>query len=408
MASIWSVARQELLATLRDRRTLSSTILVPLLLIPLFTVGLPLLLASLFGGQAQTRQTVGVVGTLPPALRAQLTQDSPEEKGVRLTKITDPTAAVQRGEVDAALKVQSALPSVAGTSGTLQLFYKVGNLRAESGAAGKVRSAVAAYNKNLVGQKLAELKLSLALLTPIQLSTVNASNAAEASSGALAFIIPLFLLQFILAGATAAATDSTAGERERGTFEALLATPTPRRTLLLGKLTATTLTALTAAAFSVLGLSLSAPLALLVTPTGQSASQSATQQAFGGSLALGAGSLAAILLTATTSALLISALLLTLSLFARSVREAQTYIAPLTLLIVLPATLLQFADFLKTGTLIYAVPLVGSMLVVLDTVKGALTTPHLLLSLAGNLLASALLTVVATRLFGREGVAFRS
>ena len=66
VASVWTVARQELLATLRDRRTLSSTVLVPLLMIPLFTVGLPLLFGTLFGGQAQTRQTVGVVGSLPP------------------------------------------------------------------------------------------------------------------------------------------------------------------------------------------------------------------------------------------------------------------------------------------------------------------------------------------------------
>ena len=407
MASVWTVAKQELLTTLRDRRTLTSTILVPLIMIPLFTVGLPLLFGTLFGGQAQTRQTVGVVGSLPAALRSQLTHDSKDEKGVRLIAVTDPTAAVRNEEVDAALKVQSALPSQAGTSGELQLFYKVGNLKAESGAASKVKSAVAAYNKALVGEKLAELKLNPALLTPIALSTVDASNAAEASSGQLAFIIPLFLLQFILAGATATATDSTAGERERGTLEALLATPAPRSTLLIGKLLATTLTALIATGFSVLGLSLSAPIALLITPAGQSTAQSATQQAFGGSLALGLGGLGAVLITAASAALLISALLLTLSLFARSVKEAQTYIAPLTLLIILPATLLQFADFLKTTAVLYAAPLIGSMLVILDTVKGALSGPHLLLSLGGNVLLAAVLTLIASRLFGREGVAFK-
>ena len=204
------------------------------------------------------------------------------------------------------------------------------------------------------------------------------------------------MLQFILAGATATATDSTAGERERGTLEALLATPAPRSTLLMGKLLATTLTALIAAGFSVLGLCLSAPIALLVTPAGQSTAQSATQQAFGGSLALGLGGLGAVLITAASAALLISALLLTLSLFARSVKEAQTYIAPLTMLIVLPATLLQFADFLKTTAVLYAAPLIGSMLVILDTVKGALSGPHLLLSLGGNVLLAAVLTLIAS------------
>ncbi len=407
MISLWTVTRQELLSTWRDKRTLSSSILVPLLVIPLITVGLPLLMSNLIGGQKDRQQTVGVVGTLPPELRAELL--GPTGHNVRLVQLEHSKAAVQSGQADAVVEVKTPLPTQAGTgqTGQLSLYYKVGNLKAESGAAGKVTAAVERYNRVLVGRKLHSLGLDDSLLTPVKLQKVDASNPAESSSGALAFIIPLFLLQFILAGATAAATDATAGERERSTFEALLATPAPRSTLLLGKLLATTLTALTAAAFSVLGLTLSAPLALLLTPAGQGAAQKATQAAFGGSLQLGLGGLGALLLTAAASALLISALLLTLSLFARSVREAQTLIAPLSLLIVLPATLLQFADFLHTSPLLYTLPLVGGMLSILDTVKGVLTTEHLLLSLSGNVLAAALLGAVAVRLFGREGVAFR-
>lgn len=405
MSLLWTVTRQELLTTWRDKRTLSSSILVPLLVIPLLTVGLPLLMGSLIGGQKDRQQTVGVVGTLPPELRAELLGKGGHN--VRLLAVTDPKAAVQGGQADAVVVVKAPLPTQAGDSAQAELYYKVGNLKAESGAAGKVRDAVESYNRTLVARKLAALGLPESVLTPVKLKVLDASNAAESSSGALAFIIPLFLLQFILAGATAAATDAAAGERERGTFEALLSTPAPRVTLLLGKLAATTLTALSAAAFSVLGLTLSAPLAVLLTPAGQGAAQKATQAAFGGSLQLGAGDFAGLLLVVAASALLISALLLTLSLFARSVREAQTLISPLSLLIVLPATLLQFADFLHASPLLYALPLVGGMLAILDTVKGVLTPAHLALSLAGNLLTAGILTALAVRFFGRESVAFR-
>lgn len=408
MSLLWAVTRQELTATWRDKRTLSSSILVPLLVIPLITVGLPLLIATLVGGQREREQVVGVVGTLPPELRAELLKGSTKAggKGVRLTPVTDAVSAVQRGQADAVI-VAHNLPTNTERSGNLKLFYKVGNLKAESGAAGKVTAAVSSYNRLLAQRKLREVGLDERLLQPVKVQTVDASNAAESSSGALAFIIPLFLLQFILAGATAAATDAAAGERERGTFEALLSTPAPRRTLLLGKLLATTITALSAAAFSVLGLTLSAPLAVLLTPAGQASAQKATQAAFGGSLQLSLGGLAGLLLVVAASALLISALLLMLSLFARSVREAQTLISPLSLLIVLPATLLQFADFLHASPLLYAVPLVGGMLAILDTVKGVLSPAHLLFSVAGNLVASLLLIMLSLRFFGREGVAFR-
>ncbi|MEW6422522.1 MAG: ABC transporter permease, partial [Deinococcota bacterium] len=96
---IWRVASRDLLSTLRDRRTLISTILIPLLLIPLFTLGMPLLLGRLIGGQAQERQKVGVVGTLPESLRTALTRDeqapdgSITRAGVKLVSVKNPRAA---------------------------------------------------------------------------------------------------------------------------------------------------------------------------------------------------------------------------------------------------------------------------------------------------------------------------
>lgn len=81
---VWRVASHDLLSTLRDRRTLTSTILIPLLIIPLLTLGMPLLLGKLIGGQVQSRQKVGVVGPLPESLKAALTRD--EKAGGAVTR----------------------------------------------------------------------------------------------------------------------------------------------------------------------------------------------------------------------------------------------------------------------------------------------------------------------------------
>ncbi|EYB69741.1 ABC transporter [Deinococcus phoenicis] len=407
------MASRDLLSTLRDRRTLTSTILIPLLLIPLFTLGLPLLLGKFIGGQAQERQQVGVVGTLPESLRAALTRDekTPDgtvtRAGVRLVPVTDPKAAVQSGDVDAALRAPSPLPRRAGDgTGTLEVYAKLGNLRAQTGAFAKVQSTVEAYNRELAVQRLGTLGLGAQTLTPVTLAPIDASPEQERRSGQLAFLIPLLMLNFILTGAMATALDATAGEKERGTLESLLVSPVRRSEVVAGKLLATTVTALTTALFSVLGFLLSGVVMRAVLARGDTPAE--LTQAFGGQLTLTPGSALALLGTVVSAALLISAVLIALSIYARSYKEAQTYVTPLSLLIVFPAVMLQFSDFLTLSSGIYALPLFGSMVAILDTVRGNLSTGHALTAIAANLIGALLVGLLALRSFGREEVIFRN
>ncbi|MEF2279695.1 ABC transporter permease [Deinococcus sp. YIM 134068] len=410
---VWQVAARDLLSTLRDRRTLAGTVLIPLLLIPLFTLGLPLLVGRLVGGQAQERQRVGVVGTLPAALRSALTRDerTPDgtvtRSGVELVPVGDAEAAVQSGEVDAALRAPSSLPSRAGEgSGTLEVYAKLGNLRAQTGAFAKVQDVVEAYNRDLTVSRLRALGLGAETLTPVTLRPIDASPEGERRGGQLAFLIPLLMLNFILTGAMATALDATAGEKERGTLESLLVSPVRRSEVVAGKLLATTVTALVTACFSVLGF-LASGLVARAALAGAGAPDELARS-FGGQLALTAGSALALLAVVVSAALFISAVLIAISIYARSYKEAQTYVTPLSLAIVFPAVLLQFSDFLTLGSAPYALPLFGSMLAILDTVRGSLTAGHALAAIGANLLGALVLGLLAWRSFGREEVIFRN
>ena len=134
--------------------------------------------------------------------------------------------------------------------------------------------------------------------------------------------------------------------------------------------------------------------------------QAELSQANGGQLTLSGGSVLGLALSAAGAALLISALLIALSIYARSYKEAQTYVTPLSLLIVVPALFLQFSDGFASA--FYAVPLFGSMLSVMDAVTGTLKWPQLWLSLGANLLGTLLLGALALRSFSREEVIFRN
>ncbi|WP_309572396.1 ABC transporter permease, partial [Deinococcus sp.] len=394
--------------------TLNATILMPLILIPLFTLGLPLMLGSFIGGQQQERQKLGVIGALPPALREALTRDEKAANGVlvragvTLVPVTDARAAVQDGEVDAAVHAASAIPTSAGAAqGTLEIYAKLNNLRAQAGAFSKVQDVVTAYNRTLTLDRLKILGLDASVLTPVTLKTVDASPPQEQRSGQLAFLIPMLMLQFILSGAMATAVDATAGEKERGTLESLLVAPVRRSEVVAGKLLATTITALTSACFSVLGFLLSGVLVGVFT-RGRSGAGAEITQAMGGQLTLGAVGALALLGVALSAALLISALLITVGIYARSFKEAQTYIAPLSLAIVLPAVMLQFADFLTLGAGLYAIPLFGGMLTLLEIVRGSVTLPHVGLAILANLAGTVLLGFLARRSFNREEILFRN
>ncbi|WP_424951688.1 ABC transporter permease subunit [Deinococcus sp.] len=406
---VWQVARKELLSTVRDRRALLSGILLPLLLIPVFTVGFPALLGRAFSGQGQERQRVGVLGAFPESLRERLTAGRTDsagrhEQGVVLVPVTDPQAAVRNGTADAVLVFPPNLPARAGEpNATVKLYAKVGNLKAESGVISKLNAALDDYNTRLVSEGLSERGIPVSFLTPLRVQTLDASRPQEAASGQLAFLVPMFLLQFILAGGMATAIDSTAGEKERGTLEVLLVSPIRRPEVVVGKLLATCSTALLSAACGLLGLLLSGPVSrLLVQDSGGVAS------GLGGRLSVTPASVLVLIVMALSAALLLSALLIAVSIFARSYKEAQTYVTPISLLIVFPAIGLQFADFIGHGAGLYTLPVVNAMVVILDVVKGKLTLPFAALAVAVNLLVTALLLLLAIRSFGREGVIFRN
>lgn len=404
---VWNIAWRDLLSTLRDRRTLTSTILLPLLVLPLLTLGMPLLMGSLMGGQVRETQKVGVIGTLPPELRRTLTRSEGGGSGVRLQPVQDPIQAVRSGEVEAVIRVPRPLPTQAGNAqGTLELYAKLGNLKSQTGAYAKVKDAVETYNRSLTRERLTALGLSENVLTPVQVRPVDASPPQEKSAGVLAFLVPMLMLNFLLSGAMATALDSTAGEKERGTLESLLISPVRRGEVVAGKLLATTLTALVTGVFSLLGFLGTGLVAAALTK--RAVVDAEAMQMMGGQLTLTLGSLAAMAVIVLSVALLISAVLIALSIYARSYKEAQTYVSPLSLLIVIPAVMLQFSDFLKAGDWLYATPLFGSMVAILDVVKGQITLQHTLAAVLANLVGTAVLGWLAWRSFGREEVIFRN
>jgi len=401
---VFAVAGREVLSTLRDRRAVLANLIIPLLVLPLVMLGLPLVLGGLFAQEAGRSSEVGVEGRerLPPGLVRAL-----EGANIHLTAVEDAAAAVRSDRVAVALAVPPGFAvRLREGSAPLTVFSKSSGLQDEL-IADKLTGAVETYGETLVRARLRRAGLEPRLLTPIALTTRDASTAAERAGGSLGWLIPFFIVVWTLTGGQMVAIDATAGEKERGTLEALLVTPVRRSEVVVGKFLATLLFGLSAAFTATLGFLASGALLGLFLVGRLSGEAGEVASSLGGSLSIGGGAALALFVSGLLLAALVAALLVAVTLFARSLKEAQSYVAPLSLVLVLPVVGLQFADFFAQPAL-YALPAFGTLLLMNDLVQGTLEPRSALLAWGSSLVLAALLLAFALHNFRREGVLFRA
>ena len=403
-AIILRIASKEILSTLRDRRAIVSSLLIPLLVLPLVMLGLPLLIGGLFEREQTTATEVAIqgLGNLPKDLRSDI-----ETQGIVFTPVDDPEAAVREGSYAVSLAVPEGFESALQEGQSeLTVYSKTGNLRSEL-SAGKLEDAISTYQQALVAERLREVGLEPSVLEPITINNRDARQQAERSSGQLAWLIPFFIAVWTLAGGQMTAIDATAGEKERGTLESLLVAPVRRAEVVVGKFLATMTFGLSAALMAILGYVLGGTvLRQFFKLQGEEAQDIVS--VMGGALDVSAFGVVMLIISALLLAALIAALLISIAMFARSFKEAQSYIAPLSFVLILPAVGLQFADFFGSSPILYLIPVLNTLIVMDDLVKGNAEVLPLLLTYGSSLAYTALLLDFAFRSFKREGVIFRT
>lgn len=212
----------------------------------------------------------------------------------------------------------------------------------------------------------------------------------EAGQPSLLTFVPLMLVLMTITGAVYPAIDVTAGERERGTMEILVAAPVSRLLVLIGKFVAV---------FVVATLTAIANLVAMVV----------TIYALGidivifGETGVNLETLSTIFLLLIVLAAFFSATLLCLTSFARSFKEAQAYLIPLMLVAFAPG-LVSLTPNLQTSNFIAVVPLVNMVMVGRDLLAGNANTVHISIAIISTLLYGLLALSVAAKVFGTDAL----
>jgi len=401
---IWHLTSKEILSTLRDTRAVLANLLIPLIVLPLVMLGMPLLLGGLFAREVSNVTEVAVSGVdnVPDALRDRL-----QAEALELISSDNPSEQVQNDEFTLGLSVpENFQDALASNQASLTLFRKGGNLRSDL-TAGKVRSAVSQFRDARVQQAMREAGVDVAVLEAITLSEQNVSSET-AAGGSVAWIVPFLLVVWTLSGGQMTAIDATAGEKERGSLESILVAPVRRRDLVTAKFLATALFGLSSALMAIVSYAFSSRLLFGGLLSRFLAGNEEIAEVFGGQVTFTFSTLGLLIVTSVLVAMLVAALLIAVAMFARSYKEAQSYIAPLGLVMILPVIGLQVADFLDLGLSFYAVPLLNAMLFMTDVVQGSAELTAGAITWGSSLVYCVIMLAIANYNFNREAVIFRT
>src|SRR5262250_1544561 len=268
LRNIGIVYRKELREALRDRRTVIASVVIPLFLFPLLSVGFGALVGNIVNKTKEATPKVMVVGgedssgvlaALKATPKVEIVPASPNWKNLVVEKEVPVAVEIPQG-FDKSLTEQKKLE--------VTIYNYAGELKSEI-AAGKVDKSLKAYRDDVVRKRVVAQKLPVEVLNPFDVTQKNIappekSGAALFFGGFIAYIVVFLCFN----GGMHPAIDLTAGEKERGTMETILSSPIARSHLVIGKFLLVLTTALSTAALSVIsmGISFSIANALRTTP----------------------------------------------------------------------------------------------------------------------------------------------
>jgi sodium transport system permease protein len=389
MRGLLTVFGKEIRENLRDRKAVFNSLLLGPILFPILFIGLAWFGASKQMERAEQVLEVPVVGAQhAPNLvgfmeqQGVIIQDPPE----------DPEEMVRSQEVPVIVRIPADFPEAwkAGTPATVEVIADPSRRESEIPLR-RIRALLNAYGNQIGVLRLQLRGVSPNLAAPLLVKDVDLSTPK--SRGLLFMIfLPYLLMITAFTGGMHLAIDSTAGEKERRSLEPLLINPVPRWQIMTGKMLATTLFAFISLSLTLLAFRFALPHM----PTGR----------LGVDLSLTATAVGGILMVVGPVAILAAALLTLLATYAKSFREAQSYMGLVILIPMIPSILFM-ANPIKPETWMMFIPMFSQNLLIGEFVRGE-TVPleWMALSMGGTLVLGLLLGLFATTLFNRPRVVF--
>ncbi len=387
--AMWIVLRKELIDGLRDRRALLSALLYPLL-------G-PLLSGLMFGFMAdQQREAADVPLPVMGAEYGPELVDWLEGHGAEVVPgpedLEAARAAVHRGDLPFVIVIPERFGDQLAIAEPIAIDLVVDGSRNDSRASiGRAKNLLQHYGSELASQRLLARGIDPAVAQPLRVSEVEVASEQQMAANLFMFV-PMFVLMATFIGGMQLAVDATAGERERGSLEPLLLNPVSRSAIVVGKW-------LAAVVFALFCVALTLVCCVLVL-------EYSSVRDLGMSMATGPLVLIGVFFAVVPMALMAAALQVLVASFARSFKEAQTYISLLVFVPMVPA-MVGMMSGLSDGPLALLTPGLGQQIVVGKLLGGeSVGAMAYLLPMLSALVVAGICVAITAAMFRRERVVF--
>jgi sodium transport system permease protein len=411
--NVFTVYRKELRDMLRDRRTVISMIVIPTLLMPVLMFGIGFISVKVIRQAQSTVPSIMLLGGEDsPKARAALAAH-PKLKIIPTT--ADWKGRISEKKVRAAVEISPGFDAALerGDSAVVKIFNYEGEMRSGF-AAGELRRFFADYREKEIAERLTRRGLPATFIKPFEVKSENVAPPEKVGGNAIGGIIPYFFLLLAFTGAMYPAMDLTAGEKERGTLETILCSPLSRLDLVLGKFFMVLTASLSTVLFSLLSMGLTAVIGgmLLVANSGSGAATAGGAARTAASRmptlpSIDPAGMLGVVAMVLPMAVLFAAALLAISLFAKSFKEAQSYVSPLIMVIIMPAVIGMLPG-VELNARLALVPILNVSLVSKELVSGEWHWNYIALIFGSSCAYAAAALAFAVRMFNREDVIFRT
>ena len=405
---ILTVFLKELQDSLRDRRTLLSMIVIPTLLMPVIMFGFGFVMSKVVKkAKSEASAIVIIGGDDSPGVVSALKADG---KFKVIAPSMDFKKMVSEKHIRVAVEIPAGFEAAlkAGEPMTVTLYHYEGEMKSGMGV-GEADRFFRNLREKTVETRLTDRGLPATLVKPFDIKRQNVAPPEKVGGNIIGGLVPYIIIILCFTGAMYPAIDLTAGEKERGTMETLLCSPVHRVNIVLGKF----LMVLTASLATIaLTLVSTAGSILIGSKVLAGAGRATAARASGGG---GAGfiptidpaGILGVFAMIAPFALFFAAVLLTISLAAKSYKEAQSYVSPLMIVVILPAMMGMMPGIELTAKTAL-IPILNVCLACKEMLSGVWHWNYLALIFGSTGVYAAVAVALCVKMFNRESVMFRA
>ncbi len=392
---VGTVYRKEMLEVLRDKRTLFTTLILPLILYPLLMVGFNTLMMRQTKVLEEKGATIAIRDSINNDVSMLLTSGLKTLENYTIvpwSKTSD--NLYESKDIQAIVTLRDSL----GDDGSR--YYKIYIQHDKSKEQGrmvfnKLSDSIAKTGKDIQKKQLALSGLNPEFLDLVSVRSRDTSTAEKKMGMVLGMILPYIMILMLLTGASTAAADLVSGEKERKTLETLLVSAAGRVELVFGKY----LTIITLGLINVIVNLFSISLSMKFMLSNATSEMANTQ--------LPLNAIFILILAMIPLATLFSAILLSISTFSRNMKEARTYEQPLMIVAML-LSMVSFLPAVEMNNLMALVPVINIALLFKAVMINEYTLMQLLLTIGSTLVLDVLAIWGTIKLFTTESILFRS